>query len=65
MMTNLLLIAQTYTQEQYGQGYAMTIAMILLGVLMIAIPRPRKSSIFEEEKKKKGRRKKSKKKKKK
>ena len=54
----IYLLAQEYAQTEYGLGYGLIALFIFLGVLMIALPRPRKASIFEEDKKKKRKKKK-------
>ena len=69
-MFHSLFLAQQYDQTEYGMGYLLVAAFIVLGLLAICVPRPRRSNFLdpEEEKKlkaEKARRKKKKKKKKK
>lgn len=67
---SLSLLAQELDQTEYGLGWGLTFGLIILGVIAITIPRPRKRLpkdllALEEEKKKKAKRRKGKKKKKK
>ena len=42
-------------QQEYGLGYALTFCMVMLGVLLVCLPRPRKAKYLtpkEEEKEK-------------
>lgn len=43
-------------QTEYGLAYLLTAAFVLLGVLLVCIPRPRKAD-FEDPKKKKSKKK--------
>lgn len=38
----LMLLAQEFNQTEYGLGWGLTLGLILLGMLTICIPRPRK-----------------------
>ena len=65
-LQSLLLAQEEYAQTEYGLGIALTIGLILLGVVLICVPRFRKPSIYELDKadKKKSKKKKTGKKKK-
>jgi hypothetical protein len=69
-LNSFTLLAQDLEQTEYGLGWALTFGLIVLGVIAVSIPRPRKKMpkdmlAAEEAKKKKKKRKKGKGKKKK
>lgn len=58
---NLPSLLGQYVQNEYGVAYALTIGLILLGILAITVPRPRRG-VMDDPKAKKRRKKRRKKK---
>ena len=44
----MLFLAQ-YTQTEYGQGYALVALFLVLGLLLICVPRPRRADFIDPE----------------
>ena len=44
-----------YTQTEYGMAYALIFGLIVLGLLVVCVPRPRKKDLFDPKLKKKRR----------